>query len=129
MSWGVEHYGGTAWGGAAAAPDAGFYVLRAFSVTSQSLVVVLSAKPTESSPIGVGDALNRDTWVVQDQDTGAVFTILEAAIYPAISNAIQIWTLEEFTGHLDTYRVTTTTLQRDFQLGLISDPNYAEFYG
>jgi len=129
--WGVGPYGGTSWGGSGAmgATDISFYVLRAFAMTSQSIVVVLSAKPTESSPIGTGDALNRDTWVIQDLDTGVALTVLDAAIYSPISNAIQLWTMEEFTGHLDTYRVSTTTLTKDYQAGTIGTPNYADLYG
>lgn len=131
MSWGRGPYGGTAWGGSrsGAAPDAGFYVVRAWAETSQSLVVVVSAAATAKSPIGVGDALNRDTWVVQDLDNGFVFTILDIATYAGVANAFQIWLLEPFGGIGDVFRVQTTTLQRDFQQGLISDPNYADFFG
>lgn len=128
--WGTGPYGVTPWGGLrGGGGPTGFYIIDAFAVTSQSCVVVLSQAPTESSPIGVGDALNRDTWTLVSVDSGLSLEILDAEIYPFASNAIQLFTMQPFLGKEAVYRVQSTTLQKDFQAGLIQSPNSWDFFG
>jgi len=117
---------GGGWGGAEGAE--GFWVLTAYSTSSNSFVVVYSARPTFVSPIWAGDAGNLGNFVLVNLDTGVEQLLLASRVVPADVNAIEYVLTSQFLSSLSGYRITAANLVGYFEEPLI-DPKSADFDG
>lgn len=103
MGWGLSPWGLSPWGGI---PD--LYVVDAHVMTERSVRVILSKPPLAESSIADADALNSNSWSIQDLTTGEYLTILVTQMFSAES--VVIWTLEPFDQPTGVYRVTVVDL-------------------
>lgn len=122
---------GTFWGtgfGGGDVENAGFWVATAYSTSSNSFVIVYSARPTYVSPIWAGDAGNLGNIVLTNLDTGAVQILLTSRPVLSDVTAIEYVLASPFLSSLSGYQVVVANLVGYFGEPLI-DPKSADFPG
>lgn len=103
VGWGRGAWGLSPWGGLVS-----LALEHAEVVTERSVIVQLTTPPLQESSIDEGDALNCQTWKIENLTTGQIVTVL--AINPVSDTAFELWTLETMGTHLDTIRVSFSGL-------------------
>lgn len=122
MGWGTGSWGGSPWGGGAASIAFDYAV----AVDLRRVRVYLTAAPLATSPWGVGDALNPDSWTLTRLDSGAAFTITSAE---TVSNlAIDLRTVEALGPKPVTHRVASEVIRTASGV-LVTAPKFADFAG
>lgn len=123
--WGSGSYGGSPWGGAAAAAT-GMSISYAFASATHRATVVLTSEPSHLSPAALGDALNPASWAVTRTDTGAAYTVVAVAELGSLTYELSL--LEPLAGLAVTHRVNGAALV-DVSGNAIVAPTLAEFSG
>lgn len=108
-----------------AAPDT-LTMLSAVAASTNSVTVVLASEPENSSPTGVGDALNPDTWTITRTDTGFEYTVTTIVKIDSFTYLVSV--LEAFGSQYVTHEVTAPNmLRRDGDP--MNTPDSATFIG
>lgn len=119
--WGVSAWGTSPFG------SGSLSIVSAVAIDTRTVRVILSAPPLAVSPIGIGDALNPETWQIVRNDTGFSFTLLEVEAFDP-PYAFDIFTLEDIGSFFVQHTVSSTTL-REPSDSLIVTPTSANFQG
>jgi len=121
MAWGTSF--GTGWGGGSTS-GSGFWVERAYASSSQSFIVVFSARPTFNSPIGPTDASNLSNFVLTNLDTAEVVALLASRAVPSTVLAVEFVMTQPFTSSFTGYQVIAANL-----VGYLGEPFVEPKYG
>lgn len=109
-----------------AKPAPALELLSAAAVATNTVRVVLSTFPLAQSFIGVGDALNPNTWSIVRTDTGAAFDVMTVNQVSARTFDLVIY--ERFASSLVQHQVSSTALVDPFS-NLIQSPTSQTFIG
>lgn len=106
--WGFGPWGSGGWGGIES------NVASGYASSTNSVILVLPSPAKTGNVIGDGDATNPRTWLMENLDTGQVFTILASV---RISTQVyELHTLEKLGDYQHAHRLSSSSLQSDDDL-------------
>lgn len=121
--WGTQQWGLDEWGGL----EANLTVVRAYAISTNELVVVLSKPPMNVSGFVSGDVSNGGSWEVSIPSTNEVLQVAGIAPHQLPLQWV-IRTLQRFPDTTKKVRVKATGL-RDAGGNVVQLPNYADLDG